>query len=152
MCLTPRTQTPDTSFSEAALSPLSFFRESIYPWTDSSRSTVGSNLEALMEGGGTSLLSFVSIASTTSPAINVQPLTVLSFERGIFETANFVGLTVRAIMNATAISLFGFSFNVGVSGGLNPMIAIATSSALWRLFRGFCRHPNLREMDVKTGL
>lgn len=82
--------------------------------------------QALMEGGGTLMLCFLSIIPGTSPSLNIQPLPVPSTNAGVYATASFLGPSIGAITNVIAITLFVYSFNVVTGGHLNPMITIAT--------------------------
>lgn len=98
--------------------------------------------QALMEGSGTLMLSFISIAVGSSPSLNVQQSPAPSGSSGVFGTANFIGPTVGAIANVILISLFVFSFNVVTGGHLNPMITIATF---------FCSMTTLPRMVLYVG-
>lgn len=98
--------------------------------------------QALMEGAGTMMLSYVTILLASSPPMNIQPLPVPSGPSGVFGTVNFLGPLVGAITNIIATSLFVFSFNVVTGGHLNATITIATF---------FCRMTTLPRMVLYVG-
>lgn len=88
------------------------------------------------------MLCFITIVLSSSPSINVQPLSTPSSASGVFGTANFLGPLVGAITNVITISLFVFSFGPVTGGHLNSTITIATF---------FCRMTTLPRMVLYVG-